>query len=71
MESTNIKIAPSATGKIRFPHKAAELFNEITAQLTQQVLNLEEQTVDLGERAVFFRVCEMMIRRWIAAGWMC
>jgi len=54
VESTNIKIAPSATGKIRSPRKAAELFNAITARLTQQVLNLEEQTVDLGEGAVFF-----------------
>jgi hypothetical protein len=27
-----------------------------------------EHPVDLGERAAFFRVCEMSIRRWIAAG---
>ena len=31
-------------------------------------MNLEEHPVDLGERAEFFRVCEMTIRRWIAAG---
>jgi hypothetical protein len=31
-------------------------------------VNLEEHPVDLGERAAFFRVCEMSIRRWIAAG---
>jgi hypothetical protein len=27
-----------------------------------------EHPVDLTERAAFFRVCEMSIRRWIAAG---
>jgi hypothetical protein len=27
-----------------------------------------QHPVDLGERAEFFRVCEMSIRRWIAAG---
>jgi hypothetical protein len=31
-------------------------------------VNLEEQPVDLTERAAFFRVCEMSIRRWINAG---
>ena len=31
-------------------------------------MNLEEHPVDLTERAAFFRVCEMSIRRWIAAG---
>jgi hypothetical protein len=31
-------------------------------------VNLEEHPVDLTERAAFFRVCEMSIRRWIAAG---
>ena len=31
-------------------------------------MNLEAPPVDLGERAEFFRVCEMTIRRWIAAG---
>ena len=31
-------------------------------------MNLEEYPVDLTERAAFFRVCEMSIRRWIAAG---
>jgi hypothetical protein len=31
-------------------------------------VNLEEHPVDLTERAEFFRVCEMTIRRWIAAG---
>jgi hypothetical protein len=31
-------------------------------------VNLEETPVDLTERAAFFRVCEMSIRRWIAAG---
>ena len=30
-------------------------------------MTLEEQP-DLAERAAFFRVCEMTIRRWIAAG---
>lgn len=30
-------------------------------------MNLEELP-DLAERAAFFRVCEMTIRRWIAAG---
>ena len=30
-------------------------------------MNLEEP-LDLGERAAFFRVCEMTIRRWISAG---
>ena len=30
-------------------------------------MNLEEQP-DLSERAAFFRVCEMTIRRWLAAG---
>ena len=31
-------------------------------------MNLEEHPVDLTERAAFFRVCEMSVRRWIAAG---
>jgi hypothetical protein len=31
-------------------------------------VNLEETPVDLTERAAFFRVCEMSVRRWIAAG---
>ncbi len=31
-------------------------------------MNLEETPVDLTERAAFFRVCEMSVRRWIAAG---
>ncbi len=30
-------------------------------------MTLEEHP-DLAERAAFFRVCEMTIRRWIAAG---
>ena len=30
-------------------------------------MTLEEQP-DLAERAAFFRVCEMTIRRWISAG---
>jgi hypothetical protein len=30
-------------------------------------VTLEEQP-DLAERAAFFRVCEMTIRRWLAAG---